>query len=64
MIALKAPEKRLDRLEVRTTNQPDIVELVLQALSDDDLVLLHELASLRESGFNEEQTYCHDGRPL
>ena len=55
MTAIKALQKRLDRLEGRPINEPDIVEKVLETLSDDDLDLLHEHASLREAGFDEEQ---------
>lgn len=56
MIAITALQKRLDKLEGRPTTEPDIVELVLMALYDNDLMLLQELASLREAGFDEEQT--------
>ena len=53
--SVKALQKRLDLLEERPSTEPDLVEIVLAALSDDDLQLLHEHAVLRESGFNEEQ---------
>jgi hypothetical protein len=56
MIAVKTLQKRLDKLEERPTTEPDIVEMVLAASEDDDLLLLQELSSLRESGFDEEQT--------
>jgi predicted nucleic acid-binding Zn-ribbon protein len=56
MIAIKTLQKRLDKLEERPTTEPDLVETVLAALEDADLELLQELSSLRESGFNEEQT--------
>jgi hypothetical protein len=56
MTAIKALLKRLDRLEERPTAEPDTVELMLAALEDTDLELLHELSILRESGFDEEQT--------
>jgi len=56
MIAVTALQKRLDRLEGRPTTEPDIVSLVLTTLKDSDLDLLQELASLREAGFDEEQT--------
>jgi hypothetical protein len=55
MIAIKTLQKRLDKLEERPTTEPDLVEMVLAALEDDDLELLHELSMLREPGFNEEQ---------
>jgi hypothetical protein len=55
MIAIKTLQKRLDLLEERPTTEPDLVEIVLADLSDDDLELLHEHAVLRESGFNDEQ---------
>lgn len=55
MTTINALQKRLDRLEDRPINKPDIIEKVLEALSDDDLDLLHEYASLREAGFDEEQ---------
>lgn len=55
MTAIKALQKRLDRLEDRPTNEPDLVEMVLEALSDDDLDLLQEQASLRDAGFDDEQ---------
>jgi hypothetical protein len=56
MIAIKTLQKRLDKLEEHPTTEPDLVEMVLAALKDADLELLQELSSLRESGFNEEQT--------
>jgi len=55
MTTIKNLQKRLDRLEPRPTTEPDLVEIVLEALSDDDLDLLHEHASLRDAGFDEEQ---------
>lgn len=55
MIAIAALQKRLDRLEDRPSTEPDIVELVLASLSDIDLELLHEHATLRETGFDEDQ---------
>ena len=55
MTTISALQKRLDRLEGRPINEPDIVEKVLETLSDDDLELLHEHASLREAGFDEGQ---------
>lgn len=55
MTTINALQKRLVRLEDRPINEPDIVEKVLDTLSDDDLELLHENASLREAGFDEEQ---------
>lgn len=55
MTAIKTLLKRLDRLEDSPTVEPDIVELVLASLSDIDLELLHEHATLRESGFDEDQ---------
>jgi hypothetical protein len=54
-IAINALQKRLYRLEERLTTEPDLIEIVLAALSDNDLELLYEHAVLRESGFNEEQ---------
>jgi hypothetical protein len=56
MIAITALQKRLDKLEPRPTTEPDIVSLVLTTLADSDIDLLQELASLRESGFDEGQT--------
>jgi hypothetical protein len=56
MIAITALQKRLDRLEHRPTAEPDIVEMVLASVEDIDLYLLQEISSLRESGFDEEQT--------
>jgi hypothetical protein len=56
MIAIKTLQKRLDKLEERPTTEPDLVELMLAALEDDDWELLQELSILRESGFNEKQT--------
>ena len=55
MTTINALQKRLVRLEDRPINEPDIVEKVLETLSDDDLDLLHEYASLREAGFDEKQ---------
>ncbi len=55
MIAIKTLQKRLDQLEDRPIARSDIIELVLQTLSDDDLELLHEHAALKEAGFDEEQ---------
>jgi hypothetical protein len=55
MTAINALQRRLVRLEDRPINEPDIVEKVLETLSDDDLDLLHEYASLREAGFDEGQ---------
>lgn len=55
MTAITTLRKRLDRLEDKPTTEPDFVEIVLAALSDDDLELLHEHAVLRESGFDEVQ---------
>jgi hypothetical protein len=56
MIALSTLQRRLDKLEPRPTTEPDIVSLVLTTLKDSDIELLQELASLREAGFDEEQT--------
>lgn len=56
MSAIATLQKRLDRLEGRPTTEPDIVNLTLATLRDTDLELLQELASLREAGFDEEQT--------
>jgi hypothetical protein len=56
MISTAGLQKRLDILEQRPTTEPDIVELVLAALNDADLELLHEHTTLREAGFTEEQT--------
>ncbi len=55
MTTINALQKRLDRLEDRPIIEPDIVEKVLDTLSDGDLELLHEYASLWEAGFDEEQ---------
>lgn len=55
MTAITALQKRLDRLEGRPTTEPDIVELVLKTLVYEDLELLQEFSSLRESGFDEAQ---------
>ena len=55
MTAIKTLQKRLDKLEVRPTTEPDIVEFVLPTVTDEDLELLQELSILRESGFDEEQ---------
>jgi hypothetical protein len=55
MTAIKALQKRLDRLEERPTNETDILEMVLRALPDQDLELLQEHATLWEAGFNEGQ---------
>ena len=53
---LASLQKRLGKLEERPSTEPDIVEIVLAALDDADLELLQEFSSLRESGFDEEQT--------
>ena len=58
MTTINALQRRLVRLEDRPINEPDIVEKVLETLPDDDLDLLHEYASLREAGFDEEQISC------
>ena len=55
MTAIKTLQKCLDKLEVRPTTEPDIVEMVLPILKDTDLELLPEFSSLHESGFDEEQ---------
>ena len=55
MTAITALRKRLDKLELRPTNEPDLVEKALAVLEDKDLELLQEHAVLRESGFDEEQ---------
>jgi hypothetical protein len=55
MTAIKSLLKRLDKLEAQPNAEPDIVELVLSSLEDEDLELLHEHATLRETGFNEDQ---------
>jgi hypothetical protein len=39
-----------------TAAEPDLIELAIAALSDRDLDLLYEHTSLREAGFDEEQT--------
>lgn len=58
MTTINGLQRRLVRLEDRPINEPDIVEKVLEALSDHDLDLLHEHASLQEAGFGEEQISC------
>jgi hypothetical protein len=50
MIAIKALQKRLDKLEDCPSNESDLADTVLAALSDQDLELLHEYAILREGG--------------
>ena len=56
MTAIKTLQKRLDRLEVRPTTEPDIVEMVLTTLVDADLDLLQEVSCLRDAGFDEQRT--------
>jgi hypothetical protein len=58
MTAIKSLQKRLDKLEDRSSNEPNLVDMVLAALSDQDLELLHEHAILREKGFDEDQISC------
>jgi hypothetical protein len=55
MTTIKSLMMRLDRLEDRSTNEPDILDSVLHATSDEDVRLLREHASLQEAGFDEEQ---------
>lgn len=56
MIAISTLTRRIERLEPVPDPQPDIVGAVLSSLSDAQIDLLHEMAVLRESGFDEEQT--------
>jgi hypothetical protein len=55
MIGLVNLQKRIERLEPVPDPQPDIVGIVLGSLKDSDLDLLHEMAILRETGFDDMQ---------
>jgi hypothetical protein len=57
-MTIETLQKRLDKLEECPSNESDLVDMVLAALLDQDLELLHEHAILREKGFDEEKISC------
>ncbi len=55
MVPTKSLQRRLDRLEGNPSNRPDFIELTLEALSDKDLLLLQESATLHQEGLDEQR---------
>lgn len=55
MIAITALCRRLDKLEDRPTTEPDLVEMVLAALEDEDLEVLLEASELNAAGYTAEE---------
>ncbi len=55
MIATKSLQRRLDHLEERSSIEPDLIGMTLSALSDDELLLLQEIAALHQSGIDEQK---------
>ncbi len=53
LVPTKSLQRRLNRLEGYPSNGPDFIELTLATLSDKDLLLLQESATLHQEGLDE-----------
>lgn len=55
MTSIPALERRLDRLEKRMSDGPDIVGMALSTVSDEDLDVLQQASELNECGYTKAE---------